>query len=485
MSFNCSFGQGVNNVWLLGYSSSYGLPCGGTRIDFSSGSPDTSYEYRDMNFRDCNASIGDSLGRLLFYTNGVYIANNLGDTMSNGSGLNPSSYTTSWSPVGLRIPQGDVIIRVPGSAHLYYLFHETLEFTTTTFHTFQLLYSLVDMSLDNSNGVVIQKNIAILQDTLVTGGITACKHANGRDWWLITHQFNTSVWYTMLVTPYGIQGPYSQNIGSVMTENYLNQTSFSPDGSKFACYQAISDLDIYDFDRCSGLLSNNVHIDFTDTSSGGLAFSANSKMLYVSAEFYVYQFDLTSANVANSLDTVGILDNFSDPAPPFYTTFYLSQLAPDGKIYINTGNSTRYLHIINKPDSLGVACDLQQHSLRLPTFNGFTIPNHPNYFLGALGGTICDSLPTIVSTLQSSKDDFKLFPNPARSTEEIMLTYRTLQEPASISIFNTNGEEIIKYHLPQWSSMQRFRLPEISAGVYLARLTSKTREENLKFVVEE
>ncbi|MEZ5068919.1 MAG: hypothetical protein R2847_10725 [Bacteroidia bacterium] len=33
------------------------------------------------------------------------------------------------------------------------------------------------------------------------------------------------------------------------------------------------------------------------------------------------------------------------------------QLAPDGKIYVSTGNGTMHIHVINNPDSAGTACD--------------------------------------------------------------------------------------------------------------------------------
>ncbi|MBL0072630.1 MAG: hypothetical protein IPP34_12865 [Bacteroidetes bacterium] len=39
-------------------------------------------------------------GNILFYTNGIYISDATGDTMQNGSGPNPSVYT-SWYPDGL------------------------------------------------------------------------------------------------------------------------------------------------------------------------------------------------------------------------------------------------------------------------------------------------------------------------------------------------------------------------------------------------
>jgi hypothetical protein len=480
-----SFGQGVSNVWLLGYSSSNGRPCGGSRIDFVAGYPDTSYEYRNMNFRDCNASICNYSGNLLFYTNGVYIANSLGDTMVNGSGLNPSNYTSNFAQVGLRIPQGDLIIPFPGTDSIYYLIHESIEWTTTVFNTLVLFKSIIDISMDSGRGVVVQKNIPLIQDTLLTGGITACKHANGRDWWVITHQYNSDLWYTLLITPYGINGPYLQNAGPVITESYFNQAAFSPDGTKFAIFQATQGLDLYNFDRCSGLLSNNVHVNFSDTINSGLAFSPNSSVLYISAMTHIYQFDLTSANIPASIDTVGVFDGFSDPNPPFYATFYLSQLAPDGKIYINTGNSTAYLHVINYPDSLGLSCGLQQHGLKLPTYNAFTIPNHPNYFLAAEGGTNCDSLPTsIINTSSNYPLELQVFPNPIIKNQEVNFIFSALSNECEITIFNINGDKMAQYNIPQWSSFQHIKLPELNCGIYLARLTSKELVRNVKLIVQ-
>jgi hypothetical protein len=481
-----AFAQGVNNVWLMGYESVAGLPLGGSRINFFSGVADTSYEFREMNFEQSNASICDILGNLLFYTNGIYVANATGDTMVNGSGLNPSPYTSSWSHDGLKIAQGQIVLPVPDDSMRYYLFHETLDSNGSGDKVLKIFYSTIDMSLDNGRGEVVFKNIIVFQDTLVSSGLTSCKHANGRDWWILCHQYNSDMWFTLLITPAGILGPYTQHMGPVISEEWESQAVFSPDGSKYARNQPNSEIDLFDFDRCTGLLSNPIHIPFLNDTSGGagIAFSPNSKILYANYDKYLVQFDLLDADIPGSLDTIGVFDYFSDPFPPLYASFYLSLLAPDGKIYINTGNSTRYFHVINSPDSLGTACNFQQHSLRIPTYNAFTIPNYPNYFLGAEGGTVCDSLPTPISRLESLVNSFKIFPNPVGSNEGVTFIYNTLHEPAIISVFNIDGKEVAKYKLPQWSSLQHFRLPALSSGIYLARLTSKSIAENVKFVVE-
>ena len=113
-SFQNIMSQGLNNLWVMGYESVTGRPFGGTNIDFSNGFADTSYVSRPMNLTITNANIADKNGSLLFYTNGVYIADASDGIMVNGSGLNPSPYTTTNSTNGLVITQANLILPKPG-----------------------------------------------------------------------------------------------------------------------------------------------------------------------------------------------------------------------------------------------------------------------------------------------------------------------------------------------------------------------------------
>ncbi|MBL0102940.1 MAG: hypothetical protein IPP51_03815 [Bacteroidetes bacterium] len=159
-------------------------------------------------------------------------------------------------------------------------------------------------------------------------------------------------------------------------------------------------MDIWDFDRCTGDFSNLVHIDINDSAfAGGAAFSLTGRYLYLSSVNYIYQFDMAATNIDSSRTVVGIYDNYAEQG--FHQNFYLSALAPDGKIYINCCDGSRYFHVINSPDSTGLSCDFIQRGLPLPRWNAFTIPNYPNYFLGAEGGTVCDSLPTNITNIQN------------------------------------------------------------------------------------
>ncbi|MBK6643050.1 MAG: hypothetical protein IPG39_18365 [Bacteroidetes bacterium] len=141
------------------------------------------------------------------------------------------------------------------------------------------------------------------------------------------------------------------------------------------------DLDILVSTRCTGMLSNPESIIINDsTTAVGVAFLSKLAVFYVSSTNYVYQFDVTAANIMSTKTTVAVWDGFYSPNPPFATKFDIAQLAPDGKIYIATGNSTLHLHVINQPDSAGLACDLVQHGVPLPAYNFNSLPNHPNYF---------------------------------------------------------------------------------------------------------
>ncbi len=390
-----SFSQGISNLWMSGYGSGNGNRYGGTNINFINGFPDTLMQNRIMDISDCNANISDSIGNLLFYTNGVFVANALGDTMLNGGGLNPSIYTTS-APYGLRIRQGNLILPLPSNQSLYYLFHETLFYDSLVhdYRSSEIYYSIIDMNLDGGLGGVIQKNVVLLSDTLTPGAITACKHGNGRDWWVVFHKSKGRRYYKYLLTPSGLQGPYMQDIGSSIAPNdWIWQSCFSPDGRKFASVMARDTFDVFDFDRCSGIFSNAFSVCLPDSQGArGTAISPNSQLLYISSTNYLYQYNLNSIPLDSGKIELTPFDGYGDIVRPFFTFYFLAQLANDGKIYINSGNTTRLMSVINNPNGIGRSCDLLQHGLVLPTVNAFSIPNFPNYFLGKDLGSVCDSL---------------------------------------------------------------------------------------------
>lgn len=458
---NISHAQhGVNNNWLLWYSSAFGFPGGQTKLDFNSGAPVLSYYPVPMDFNHTHANISDSSGNMLFYTNGVYIADASNDTMQNGSGLNPGAFSTALGD-GLTIPQAALIIKKPGSSSIYYIFHGSADnYPQISFSVAYYLYKTeIDMSLNGGLGGVISKNVPIISDTLNCGKITSVKHANGRDWWLMVHRVNSNKFYKFLITPTAILGPYTQNIGPVKQWD-AGQAWFSPDGKKYAYYWVTRGLDIYDFNRCNATLSNPVHISipYDNGSNVGMAISPNSNVLYVSNCLKIYQFDLTAANIATSQLTVAEYDSFLCPIPGFpslQTVFGLASLAPDGKIYLTTGNGTLNMHTIDNPDVLGLGCNVNQHSVQLQSLYFNTLPNHPNYFLGS-DTTLGYGCLTSTEDIIPQKITATTSPNPTSSITT--LQFPVQQKAGVLILYDLLGNKIKQEYIAPWSQYKKIDL---------------------------
>lgn len=479
--FDIAAQQGLSNIWLLGYSSSGVPPAGISHFDFISGSAVITYDSIGMEFRHTHANISDAQGNLLFYTNGVYIADATNDTMQNGSGINPGAYS-NFVPDGHLIPQGALILKKPGNDSIYYVFHNTFDnYPAAVVYSFQLYLTVVNMNLNGGFGSVTTKNFPIITDTLNNGKITATRHANGRDWWVICHRANTNMYYKLLITPQGVASINSQNIGAIR-QGDAGQSKFSPDGSKFAYYHYFNGLDIMDFDRCTGDFSNcvsDVTLPF-HPGNVGCEFSPNSQFLYVSNVFKVYQYDVTAANILSSRMEVAVWDSFAQPGIPQLGAYLcLSQLAPDGKIYITTGNSTTYMGRINNPDVAGIACDVAQHSVVLPAYYFNTLPNHPNFFLGKIPGSPCDTI-TGVGLAESEELVLKLFPNP--TSGEFTIGFPVQQGSGLLQLFDVVGNKVKEEVISPWSQYKQIDITGLPDGIYFCKINRDKVEGSVKVV---
>ncbi len=486
------FAQGYSNNWLLGY-----LPTpliAGTsakaKVDFFNGTANVNPIISKLTLHHTQGNISDSLGNLLMSSNGIFIANSLGDTMLNGGGINPDPYVVSnFSLTGLKVSNGNMFLPFPGYSSKYILFHQSVLDTPICCVT-NLYYSVIDMSLDGGLGAVIQKNVLLSLPTL-SGGIAATKHANGRDWWLLVTQDTSNVVWKILVTPQGITAISSQAFPTNLTFfGSESQACFSPDGTKYA-FTTLRGINVpkwtniiryFNFDRCSGNLSELSSILIPDTLiCRGLTFSPNSKFLYACSHKVIYQLNTDSVNVPSSIDTVAVYDGFTTPPGNFSNEFELLYRANDGKIYASTYSSTLSLHRINYPDSAGIACDVQQHALNIPCYNHSTTPNHPNYFLGADSGSVCDTLLGVKNkVLNRLNNSLKLFPNPVQDV--LSLTYTPSEKSKLLEVYNVDGKLVLTCKLPPWSQMQNIDVSDLPDGLYLCKLHQSPKFSCAKFV---
>ena len=382
-------GQKHDNVWLFGYNSN-GAFDGAEGIIRSFSDEESSFDYIPMlyDLSNCSSSISDKEGNLLFYSNGCMIFNADHEIMANGNGLNPGEVSDEKCPQRYTSgSQSSLILPMPNNDSIYYLFHKRIIYEyNPNFDviTDKLLYSTVNTNLNNGLGGVELKNQELWTEPQTYGELTAVKHANGEDWWLISMGDHSNNYFFFSLTNQGVSYSHTQIIGleASLEGSRGAQSNFSPNGKRFIRYSPFDGVFLFDFDRNQGLLSNFQHIPFNhNTIIGGAVISPNSRFLYIPYEIDLYQFDLEAEDIVNSQI---LIDTFDGYTSPFSTTFHNGQLAPDCKIYINSFATVDVLHVIHNPDELGTACNFEQHAIQLPFNHLRSLPHFPNYRLGPL-----------------------------------------------------------------------------------------------------
>ena len=449
------YGQKHDNIWPMGYkydSCNY-------YIDFTDSFEIVS-QCLALDLIDLGSSaICDSMGNLLFYTNGNRIADRNHQILPNGTGLNNNIHPYY---VDGGYPAQTMFIPKPGSNELYYLFHiqwsgDSISQVQPPINRFNC--SLLDLTLNNGLGDLTQKNIQILDDTL-TGFFDACKHANGIEWWILVPQWGYSnKYYRFLLTSDSLYGPFFQTLSHPNISN-VGLSDFSPDGKYYVHYQSSGDAHLYDFNRCTGELYYKQQINSpTRSNLPCVSFSPSSRFLYLTNDTIAFQYDLQAVDINASRVTVAIYDGFQSP---FYTNFFISQLAPNGKIYITSSNSTDRLHVIENPDSAGLACNFRQHAIVTPRYNGFSLPNFPHFRTPALPPGACDT--TGVALLPVLKERMKIYPNPSYNSRFKIAA--TQSSPDYVQIQDLLGRLLLQEAWDNAGSEKEIQLPLGAKGVY-------------------
>ncbi len=338
------------------------------------------------------ASIADASGNLLFYTDGVTVYNQSNAVMANGTGLNGTLTPT----------QSSIILKKPGSATLYYIFTVT---GNNNINFAGAHYSIVDMSLASGQGSVTIKN-AVLSQNSMSEKLTATKHCNGVDWWVLYKENNYQnaqpFFRAYLLTSVGVNTTAVLSPSSTWTSNVayydIGQMKLSPNGKKLgsALYNANINLmnnsafELYDFDNTTGVVSNSLALSVGNQTlvnawwgGYGCEFSPDGTKFYGSRLYNnvqnnggLFQWDLCAGSpqaIVASQTTIA--------TPSINANWFASmQLGPDGKIYLARWGQSA-LAVINNPNALGLACNFVDLAQSIsPNTSYYGLPNFPGSF---------------------------------------------------------------------------------------------------------
>ena len=487
-----TFAQNRNSIWVFGDSS---------MVDFgNAGSPVTGVS--GMDGRGSCVSIADTAGNLLFYAftratipgNSGLIYNKQHQLMVNGDDILGQGWYNEM-----------VVLPSPDNSDQYYLFSIGVTFSSD----YGLFYSVIDMSLDGGLGAVTQKNI-MLDSVPAVDCLKAIKHGNGRDWWLLFRKWDPTGltankrYYKYLIDPTGVSLNNSEAIGSTNTTG-LAQIAITADGSKLAFINRKGVINIMDFDRCTGDLSQ---VNILQEESNNLAlgrytfaeFSPSGQFLYIARNDTVsilLQYDLSQPNPTLTRDTIYTFTN------SYYTVGTL-RLAPDNKIYLSNAWAYGYqwnypyqdsaynfvnmnLSVINDPDQPGSACNFQPYSFFLGgkrTYWG--LPNNPDYDLPSVAGSPCDTLVGMNEfPVQESHPNLYVYYSPQWQTAFINAN-QLKGTSGKLQVFDAMGklvfEESTKINPPYYT--KNLNCTSLSKGMYVVILEVGEQRLVKKFAVE-
>lgn len=461
------FSQQEAANWMFGYPE-YQHPQYGTallHID-SLSKESKKYMFYQVPFESTSASISNNEGELLFYTNGCNVYNSQGQVIENGDQINPGyMHETMCADFGYPVPSGAAIVPYPKHPNQYILIHLAGEENNVQSIKYgPLYYSVVQYDTLGGEQKLISINNVLLNGNIE--GFDICRHGNGRDWWLVTTVFPSDKYYKFIISADGVKLNGIDSTGGIFPEKYkkgIGAIRFSNKGDKIARWNASYGLKLLNFDRCSGKIESLKNFNLKDGNygGGGVCFTKNDNYLYVNSQLVIYRIDLNNITSTNTLDSLLYATN------NWGVSLERSELAADGNIYFSQMASTTLMPFLTNVENTDKAKILLDYkSLNLVSLNARTLPHFPNFRLGKLQNSECD---TLTQTLSVSDQSCLIYPNPAKNTINLEFKDKTsINSSCSIKIFNCFGQKLIE--TSEVENFNKINLTSLPTGKYFIKL---------------
>jgi hypothetical protein len=435
--------QGEMDNWFFGIEAG---------LNFSSGTPQVIAGSAINSIEAC-ASISDSLGNLLFYSQADKVFNRHHQVMLNGN-INSD---------GNNATQGVGIVPMPGDSVKYYVF--TLRFPSNFWCA--LDYAIVDMSKDFNRGEVIEKGHFLSEG--LTEKMTFVQQTDSPNVWMIVHDYNSDKYIVFLISESGISEAsiYATGIAHATRYGYLQP---SPDGSMLAAaVEWDGFIEVSRFDPVNGSISGSFKLELPNAPYG-VCFSPDNSKLYATAGSpnHLYQFDLRQREP--NLIQASRVQISTTPFIDYPGSIGALQLAPDGKIYLARYETTS-LAAINEPNLLGTDCAYVENAVSLGD-NGSVEGGLPNF-----GNLFYDQTPAFIlvdpepdepsANPQYECEDLLVKPNPTRGA---IVLESFGDEISSVVIYDITGRLVMPETAYNSFDVRIDEIEHLAAGTYLVRV---------------
>ena len=299
-------------------------------------------------------------------------------------------------------------------------------------------------------------------------------------WWIFNHKNNTNEYTAYLLKDGNLDKIETQLIGRALNERStaITSTIFSPDNKRIVQVVNGVGVQVFDFDDETGLFSNareiKVRVDTFEYWAYGLCFSPNSRFLYLATTGdyfdihftgHLYQIDMEEGTVEN-------LGSFTEKDDTGWDMGIGSiSRGPDCRLYITTGGTNYWMHVIHYPDEKGIACNFQPLALEMPFRIAKVMPNFLQY------GSGCDPTydwPFPMATQIPGEEittDINISPNPGR--DMVFLNSKESKPSAwTISVYDMSGRSVMKVDDIDAYTTQ-LDISALSAAVYIYKVTDR------------
>jgi hypothetical protein len=448
-------------------------------------------------------AMSDAEGELQFYTNGNVVATWDHSIMQGGKGFNEGSPYSDFGVNGAdtlyNVPYGAYTYQVIPDAEdgqVYYMIHDLVLYADEGCKQAKvprLQISKIDMSANGGLGRVVYKNHNF--DEAEMGVCFAMvRHGNGRDWWVIRKAMDGLSYRSVLLQRDSVVQVVQSVIPGLSSDWFgcgdwfMNTGSLlhaSRDGSMLLDIFGRGRAKLLDFDRCNGEVS--LQDTFTTgfptltTASGTVyecpaftyEFSPSGRYLYSIGCAGIVQWDLEAADIAASGTPIGgvpwQLDE-NQNVTGLLGGFWVFGHGPDGKIY----NLSSSMHtVITHPDEPGdasglcLAADSPPSCLGVP-YRLYSTP-YPNYRLGPLEGSACDTIPTSVHEPPANSGyEVRASPTVASGPVEVAITLPAYgnARTAELLVVDMLGRVLHRHRFPPYAYLHTLDVSGWAAGLY-------------------
>jgi hypothetical protein len=416
--------QGEAENWFFGI---------GAGLNFSSGTPEVIPESAINSIEAC-ASISDSEGNLLFYSQANKIFNRDHGVMLNGDLHGYSNNAT----------QGVGIVPMPNDLNKYYVF--SLRYQAE--ERYAIDYAIIDMTGDGNRGEVIEKGINLREG--LTEKLTFVQQRDSPNVWLLVHDFDSDLYSVFVITTLGIfeTATYATGINHTRRYGFLQP---SPDGSMLAAsvqtgFISNGVVEVSRFDPVEGVISESFALEVPGMPYG-VCFSPDNSKLYVGSGSpnHLYQFNLRLRDP--DLIQASRIQITPFPFIDYSGSLGALQLAPNGKIYLAL-YETNFLSVINNPNASGLECDYVHNAVSLDGTGSCEggLPNFGNLFWDQTPAYILEDPepepeePPIEVEPEYDCDDLLVKGNP---TSGAIILESFGDEISTVEVYDITGRSVI------------------------------------------